>query len=98
MALSFSLPASLMSMARVSAGILLKASSVGANTVKGPAPSRVLSRPACESAAVSWPRWTMVERARSAEVPVLLPPTAQPWGERIAYLEDPDGNLVMLAQ
>ncbi len=39
-----------------------------------------------------------LERARAAGVPVLLPPTAQPWGERIAYLEDPDGNLVMLTQ
>ncbi|HYD40309.1 MAG TPA: VOC family protein [Anaeromyxobacter sp.] len=40
----------------------------------------------------------IVARARAANVPVPLPPTAQPWGERIAYLEDPDGNLVMLAQ
>jgi lactoylglutathione lyase len=29
--------------------------------------------------------------------PVVLEPTDQPWGERIAYLADPDGNLVMLA-
>jgi len=27
---------------------------------------------------------------------VLLRPTDQPWGERAAYVEDPDGNLVML--
>jgi lactoylglutathione lyase len=26
----------------------------------------------------------------------VLSPTAQPWGERVAYIEDPDGNLVML--
>ena len=26
----------------------------------------------------------------------MLEPADQPWGERIAYLEDPDGNLVML--
>lgn len=37
-------------------------------------------------------------RARDAGVPVLLPPTARPWGERVAYLEDPDGNLVMVVQ
>jgi lactoylglutathione lyase len=28
--------------------------------------------------------------------PVVLAPVDQPWGERIAYVEDPDGNLVML--
>jgi lactoylglutathione lyase len=31
------------------------------------------------------------------EHPLLLEPTDQPWGERIAYIADPDGNLVMLA-
>jgi lactoylglutathione lyase len=34
--------------------------------------------------------------ARAAPV-VVVEPVDQPWGERIAYLEDPDGNLVMLA-
>ena len=28
--------------------------------------------------------------------PVVMPPIDQPWGERAAYVEDPDGNLVML--
>jgi lactoylglutathione lyase len=28
---------------------------------------------------------------------VVLEPQDQPWGERIAYIADPDGNLVMLA-
>jgi lactoylglutathione lyase len=37
-----------------------------------------------------------VEAARDARVPVLLEPTDQPWGERVAYIADPDGNLVML--
>jgi lactoylglutathione lyase len=27
---------------------------------------------------------------------VMLEPVDQPWGERAAYVEDPDGNLVML--
>lgn len=40
----------------------------------------------------------MVERLRAAGVPFLLEPTAQPWGERIAYVTDPDSNLVMLVQ
>lgn len=26
----------------------------------------------------------------------VMPPADQPWGERAAYVEDPDGNLVML--
>lgn len=40
----------------------------------------------------------MTERARAWGAPVLLEPTAQPWGERVAYVADPDGNLVMLVQ
>jgi lactoylglutathione lyase len=37
-----------------------------------------------------------VEAARAADAPVVLEPADQPWGERIAYVADPDGNLVML--
>ena len=37
-----------------------------------------------------------VAAARTAGVPVLLEPADQPWGERIAWIADPDGNLVML--
>jgi lactoylglutathione lyase len=39
----------------------------------------------------------LVASAQSEEVEVLVEPTDQPWGERVAYLRDPDGNLVMLA-
>jgi lactoylglutathione lyase len=28
--------------------------------------------------------------------PIAMAPVDQPWGERTAYVEDPDGNLVML--
>jgi lactoylglutathione lyase len=28
--------------------------------------------------------------------PIVMQPTDLPWGERSAYVEDPDGNLVML--
>jgi lactoylglutathione lyase len=38
----------------------------------------------------------MVDAARAAGAPVLLEPVDQPWGERIAYVADPDGTLVML--
>jgi lactoylglutathione lyase len=40
---------------------------------------------------------TAVAACRAAGAPVVLEPVDQPWGERIAYVEDPDGNLVMLA-
>ncbi|AUX45183.1 glyoxalase/bleomycin resistance protein/dioxygenase [Sorangium cellulosum] len=39
-----------------------------------------------------------VERLRAAAVPVVLEPVDQPWGERVAYVSDPDGNLVMLTR
>jgi lactoylglutathione lyase len=39
-----------------------------------------------------------VGRLRAAQVPILLEPTEQPWGERVAYVSDPDGNLVMLTR
>ena len=38
----------------------------------------------------------MVAAALAAGAPVVLEPADQPWGERIAFVEDPDGNLVML--
>jgi lactoylglutathione lyase len=37
-----------------------------------------------------------VAAAHAASVPIVVEPVDQPWGERIAYLSDPDGNLVML--
>ncbi len=30
--------------------------------------------------------------------PILVEPTDQPWGERVAYVSEPDGNLVMLTR
>jgi lactoylglutathione lyase len=40
----------------------------------------------------------VIGRLRAAQAPILLEPTQQPWGERVAYAADPDGNLVMLTQ
>jgi len=34
----------------------------------------------------------------AAGVPVLVQPSLQPWGERVAYVSDPDGNLVLLVE
>jgi lactoylglutathione lyase len=38
-----------------------------------------------------------VEALRSRGAPVLQEPTEQPWGERTAYVTDPEGNPVSLA-
>jgi lactoylglutathione lyase len=38
-----------------------------------------------------------VAELRDAGVPVLVEPVDQPWSERLAYIEDPDGNPVMIA-
>ena len=37
-----------------------------------------------------------VERLRSAGVKVLEEPVDQPWGERVARVADPDGNVVII--
>jgi lactoylglutathione lyase len=37
-----------------------------------------------------------VSAARAAGAQLVLEPTDQPWGERVAYIADPDGNLLML--
>jgi lactoylglutathione lyase len=39
-----------------------------------------------------------LDRLRQAGAQVLREPEVQPWGERMAYVADPDGNLLMLAR
>jgi lactoylglutathione lyase len=39
-----------------------------------------------------------VERLRAAGVTVVEEPADQPWGERIARVLDPDGNMVVIGQ
>jgi lactoylglutathione lyase len=39
----------------------------------------------------------MVERLRAVGTTVLREPASMPWGERVAYVCDPDGNPVALA-
>ena len=39
-----------------------------------------------------------VERLRAAGVTVVEEPADQPWGERVARVLDPDGNLVIVGQ
>ncbi|HSI99848.1 MAG TPA: VOC family protein [Patescibacteria group bacterium] len=39
-----------------------------------------------------------VEVLRAIGSPIVFEPADQPWGERVAYVEDPDGNLVMLTR
>ena len=39
-----------------------------------------------------------VERLRAAGVTIAEEPADQPWGERVARVLDPDGNLVIIGQ
>jgi lactoylglutathione lyase len=39
-----------------------------------------------------------VASLRAAGAAIVAEPADQPWGERVAYAEDPDGNLVMLTR
>jgi lactoylglutathione lyase len=39
-----------------------------------------------------------VERLRTAGVTIVEEPADQPWGERVARVLDPDGNLVLIGQ
>ena len=38
----------------------------------------------------------VVEAMRANQVPILEEPTDQPWGERVARVGDPDGNVVII--
>jgi lactoylglutathione lyase len=40
----------------------------------------------------------LVEELRAAGVTILREPADMPWGERVAYVTDPDGNPVALAE
>jgi lactoylglutathione lyase len=39
-----------------------------------------------------------VERLRAAGVTIVEEPADQPWGERVARVLDPDGNVVLIGQ
>jgi lactoylglutathione lyase len=39
-----------------------------------------------------------IERLRAAGVEIVEEPADQPWGERVARVLDPDGNLVIVGQ
>ena len=34
----------------------------------------------------------------AAGAPAVVPPTTRPWGQRTAYVRDPDGNLIEVAE
>ncbi len=40
---------------------------------------------------------TQIERLRQSGVPVIREPEDMPWGDRLGYVTDPDGNPVVLA-
>ena len=61
------------------------------------------ARPAGEPRAVSLWVYTddcdaLVERLRAGGSPILEEPADQPWGERVARVADPDGNVVIVGQ
>jgi len=33
-------------------------------------------------------------KLKAAGVPVLLEPVEKPWGQKVAYVEDPDGHYI----
>lgn len=35
-----------------------------------------------------------VEHLREAGVPILMDPVEKPWGQKVAYVEDPDGHYI----
>lgn len=37
-----------------------------------------------------------IERLRGGGVPIVEEPADQPWGERIARVHDPDGNMIII--
>lgn len=37
-----------------------------------------------------------IERLRAGGVPIVEEPVDQPWGERVARVHDPDGNVVII--
>lgn len=39
----------------------------------------------------------LVEQLRAGDTPILREPQDIPWGERVAYVADPDGNPIALA-
>jgi lactoylglutathione lyase len=40
----------------------------------------------------------LVQQLRAGDTPILREPQDMPWGERVAYVGDPDGNPIGLAQ
>jgi uncharacterized glyoxalase superfamily protein PhnB len=39
-----------------------------------------------------------IERARSAGVRIPVEPAAMPWGETVAYVQDPEGTMLLVIQ
>ena len=61
-------------------------------------PSAVVDGPAARFALWVYARDcdAAVERLRAAGVPIVEEPVDQPWGERVARVQDPDGNTVII--
>jgi lactoylglutathione lyase len=72
----------------------LASSSSTSGNIHGLEPARPRTGHAFELCLYAEDTDAAVELLRSAGVPVLVEPADQPWGERLAYVADPDGNRV----
>ena len=63
-----------------------------------PHPSTGQGVPRCELYLLMDDIAPFLERARKIELTVVMPPTDQDWGHRVAYFADPDGHVIALAQ
>jgi lactoylglutathione lyase len=72
----------------------LAASTSTSGNIKGLGPSRPRSGHAFELCLYADDTDEALAVLRAAGVPVLVEPADQPWGERLGYVCDPDGNRV----
>jgi lactoylglutathione lyase len=87
--------------APVYVGIDLGASHIGLGLT--PEPATASERPSSRDRAITIWVYTdavdaLVQRLRAAGVAISSEPQDQPWGERVARVLDPDGNVVIVGQ
>lgn len=77
-------------------GSALGLAAAGTSHAAVPAPARPRTGHAFELCLYTEDTDAAVAMLRAAGVPILVEPADQPWGERLAYVADPDGNRVHL--
>lgn len=66
----------------------------GREITKLPIPDGISNEQTFELGFVTEQVEELVEKLRAAGVRVLLEPTEKPWGQKVAYVEDPDGHYI----